>query len=182
MANIDLYQLVSGAENPVSFVAAGDPAGKGTCHRAASQVFFFSSLFSLSQYIFRKDILHSHLNPFLFWSSKSSGRASSIMVFILWILRKSIHQLVAVMDPRTTQGDSLLHLSVSKSNTLKTQVCKCAEWAHGGIFFEEKATPINQNDPQAFFEDGGQKADLFPSLAVASLLVECGARWRPFVF
>jgi len=64
-------------------------------------------------------------------------------------LRKSIHQLVAVMDPRTTQGDSLLHLSVSKSNTLKTQ---------------------------AFFEDGGQKADLFPSLAVASLLVECGAR------
>merc|ERR1712088_630855 len=29
---------------------------------------------------------------------------------------------------------------------------------------------------QAFFEDGGQKADLFPSLAVASLLVECGAR------
>merc|ERR1719400_1076493 len=53
------------------------------------------------------------------------------------------------MDPRTTQGDSLLHLSVSKSNTLKTQ---------------------------AFFEDGGQKADLFPSLAVARLLVECGAR------
>ena len=45
--------------------------------------------------------------------------------FILFsILRKSIHQLVAVMDPRTTQGDSLLHLSVSKSNTLKTQVCK----------------------------------------------------------
>ena len=49
----------------------------------------------------------------------------SILIFIL-ISRKSIHQLVAVMDPRTTQGDSLLHLSVSKSNTLKTQVCKCA--------------------------------------------------------
>lgn len=63
-------------------------------------------------------------------------------------LRKNIHHLVNVMDPRTTQGDSLLHLSVSKSNTLKTQ---------------------------AFFEDGGQKADLFPSLPVASLLVECGA-------
>ena len=50
-----------------------------------------------------------------------------IIIFILnftyLILRKSIHQLVAVMDPRTTQGDSLLHLSVSKSNTLKTQVC-----------------------------------------------------------
>ena len=49
----------------------------------------------------------------------------SILIFIL-ISRKSIHQLVAVMDPRTTQGDSLLHLSVSKRNTLKTQVCKCA--------------------------------------------------------
>lgn len=64
-------------------------------------------------------------------------------------LRKSIHQLVSVMDPRTTQGDSLLHLSVSKSNTLKTQ---------------------------AFFEDGSQKSELFPSLPVATLLVECGAR------
>ena len=39
-----------------------------------------------------------------------------------------------------------------------------------------KETRINQNESQAFFEDGGQKADLFPSLAVASLLVECGAR------
>ena len=81
------------------------------------------------------------------------------------------------MDPRTTQGDSLLHLSVSKSNTLKTQVqyvqCTCA---HGGIYFDKIDTLINQNEPQAFFEDGGQKADLFPSLAVASLLVECGAR------
>ena len=96
----------------------------------------------------------------------------SILIFIL-ISRKSIHQLVAVMDPRTTQGDSLLHLSVSKSNTLKTQVCKCAP---GEIYFDERATPINQNKSQAFFEDGGQKADLFPSLAVASLLVECGAR------
>ena len=45
-----------------------------------------------------------------------------ILNFTYLILRKSIHQLVAVMDPRTTQGDSLLHLSVSKSNTLKTQV------------------------------------------------------------
>ena len=39
-----------------------------------------------------------------------------------------------------------------------------------------KETRMNQNEFQAFFEDGGQKADLFPSLAVASLLVECGAR------
>jgi hypothetical protein len=47
-----------------------------------------------------------------------------------------------VLDPRTTQGDSLLHLAVSKTNTLKTQ---------------------------AFFEDAGQKADLFPSLPVQIL-------------
>ena len=75
------------------------------------------------------------------------------------------------MDPRTTQGDSLLHLSVSKSNTLKTQVLKDKLTIH---FFKNQT--LNLFDPQAFFEDGGQKADLFPSLAVASLLVECGAR------
>merc|ERR1712165_701328 len=64
-------------------------------------------------------------------------------------LRKKIHRLVHVMDPRTTQGDSLLHLAVSKSNSLKTQ---------------------------NFFEDGGTMGNLFPSLSVARLLVECGAR------
>lgn len=64
-------------------------------------------------------------------------------------LRKKIHRLVHVMDPRTTQGDSLLHLAVSKSNSLKTQ---------------------------NFFEDGGQLGNLFPSLPVARMLVECGAR------
>ena len=64
-------------------------------------------------------------------------------------LRKKIHRLVHVMDPRTTQGDSLLHLAVSKSNSLKTQ---------------------------NFFEDGGQMGNLFPSLPVARMLVECGAR------
>lgn len=64
-------------------------------------------------------------------------------------LRRDIHRLVKIMDPRTTQGDSLLHLAVSKSNTLKTQ---------------------------AFFEDGGQMGNLFPSLPVAALLLECGAR------
>ena len=63
-------------------------------------------------------------------------------------LRRRIHRLVHTMDPRTTQGDSLLHLAVSKSNSLKTQ---------------------------NFFEDG-QMGNLFPSLPVARLLVECGAR------
>ena len=64
-------------------------------------------------------------------------------------LRKKIHRLVHEMDPRTTSRDSLLHLAVSKSNSLKAQ---------------------------NFFEDGGAMGNLFPSLAVARLLVECGAR------
>ena len=64
-------------------------------------------------------------------------------------LRKKIHRLVHEMDPRTTARDSLLHLAVSKSNSLKAQ---------------------------NFFEDGGSLGNLFPSLAVAQLLVECGAR------
>jgi len=63
-------------------------------------------------------------------------------------LRKKIHRLVHDMDPRTTSRDSLLHLAVSKSNSLKAQ---------------------------NFFEDGGV-GNLFPSLSVAKLLVECGAR------
>ena len=54
--------------------------------------------------------------------SSSFNLVTRNLFLIKLILRKSIHQLVAVMDPRTTQGDSLLHLSVSKSNTLKTQV------------------------------------------------------------
>jgi len=64
-------------------------------------------------------------------------------------LRKKIHRLVHEMDPRTTSRDSLLHLAVSKSNSLKAQ---------------------------NFFEDGGTMGNLFPSLSVARLLVECGAR------
>ena len=64
-------------------------------------------------------------------------------------LRKKIHRLVHEMDPRTNSRDSLLHLAVSKSNSLK---------AHN------------------FFEDGGSVGNLFPSLSVAKLLVECGAR------
>jgi len=64
-------------------------------------------------------------------------------------LRKRVHRLVHIMDPRTILGDSLLHLSVSKSNTLRTQT---------------------------FFEEGGQSGNLFPSLHVVRLLIECGAR------
>ena len=90
--------------------------------------------------------------PLRYYSLSSLGRTSFILVFninlliveksvLIFILiftyfmpRKSIHQLVAVMDPRTTQGDSLLHLSVSKSNTLKTQVCTMQIMVSGGIF------------------------------------------------
>lgn len=63
-------------------------------------------------------------------------------------LRKKIHRLVNDMDPRTTTRESLLHLAVSKSNSLKAQ---------------------------NFFEDGSI-GNLFPSFSVAKLLLECGAR------
>jgi len=63
-------------------------------------------------------------------------------------LRKKIHKLVHVMDPRTSLGDSLLHLAASKT------------------------TALTQN----FLEDGGQINNLFPSTCVARLLIECGAR------
>ena len=61
--------------------------------------------------------------------------------------RKRIHLILSQMDPRTTNGDSLLHLSVMKNNTLK-----------------------NQN----LFEDGNYS--FFPSYEVTKLLLECGAK------
>jgi len=65
-------------------------------------------------------------------------------------LRKKIHKLVVVMDPRNTQGDTLLHLAASKYNSLKTQ---------------------------HIFDDGGtQMGNLFPSVEVVKFLVDCGAR------
>ena len=65
-------------------------------------------------------------------------------------IRRRIHTVVRVVDPRTTAGDSLLHLSVMKNNTLKTQ------------------------HTQNMFEEG--KFAFFPSVEVAKLLVECGAK------
>lgn len=65
-------------------------------------------------------------------------------------LRKRIHRLVHIMDPRSTQGDSMLHLAVSRSNSLRTQ--------------------------NIFEEGGSQLGHLFPSLPVVQFLVECGAR------
>merc|ERR1712242_567754 len=65
-------------------------------------------------------------------------------------IRRRIHTVVHVVDPRTTAGDSLLHLSVMKNNTLKTQ------------------------HTQNMFEEG--KFAFFPSVEVAKLLVECGAK------
>ena len=62
-------------------------------------------------------------------------------------IRRRIHTVVHVVDPRTTAGDSLLHLSVMKNNTLRSQ----------NLFEEAK---------QAFF----------PSVQVTKLLVECGAK------
>jgi ankyrin repeat protein len=62
-------------------------------------------------------------------------------------MRQRIHNIVHLVDPRTTSGDSLLHLSVAKNNTLKTQ---------------------------NLFEDG--QYSFFPSAEVSRLLVECGAK------
>merc|ERR1712061_174506 len=36
-------------------------------------------------------------------------------------IRRRIHTVVHLVDPRTTAGDSLLHLSVMKNNTLRSQ-------------------------------------------------------------
>jgi len=63
-------------------------------------------------------------------------------------IRRRIHTVVHVVDPRTTAGDSLLHLSVMKNNTLKSS--------------------------QNLFED--PKFAFFPSVEVTKLLVECGAK------
>jgi len=62
-------------------------------------------------------------------------------------IRRRIHTVVHVVDPRTTAGDSLLHLSVMKNNTLRSQ-----------NLFEEP------------------KFAFFPSAQVTKLLVECGAK------
>ena len=66
-------------------------------------------------------------------------------------LRRRVHSIVVTMDPRTTLGDSLLHLAVARNNTLKSQ---------------------------NLFEDG--QYNFFPSLAVARLIVECGGNVNGF--
>lgn len=62
-------------------------------------------------------------------------------------IRRRIHSVVHLVDPRTTAGDSLLHLSVMKNNTLRSQ-----------NLFEEA------------------KFAFFPSMEVTKLLIECGAK------
>jgi len=61
--------------------------------------------------------------------------------------RRQVYGIVAVLDPRTSKGDSLLHLSVMKSNTLKNQK-----------FFDKTCHSI------------------FPCVKVAKLLLDCGAK------
>jgi ankyrin repeat protein len=62
-------------------------------------------------------------------------------------IRRRLHTVVHKVDPRTTAGDSLLHLSVMKNNTIKSQ---------------------------NLFDDS--KFAFFPSIEVTKLLVECGAK------
>ncbi|TRY77395.1 hypothetical protein TCAL_00144 [Tigriopus californicus] len=61
-------------------------------------------------------------------------------------IKRKIHAIIHTLNPKTTNGDSLLHLSVMKNNTLKSQ---------------------------NLFDDGHYS--FFPSFDVAKLLVECGA-------
>ena len=63
------------------------------------------------------------------------------------VTRRRIYAILSQIDPRTTTGDSLLHLSVMKNNTLKSQ---------------------------NLFEDGNYS--FFPSFEVTKLLLECGAK------
>ena len=67
-------------------------------------------------------------------------------------IRRQIHTVVHLVDPRTMAGDSLLHLSIMKNNTLE------AEYTQNIEEFEEK------------------RLAFFPSVEVAKLLVECGAK------
>ena len=63
-------------------------------------------------------------------------------------MRRKIHTVVHLVDPRTSTGDSLLHLSVMKNNMLKSQ--------------------------QNLFDEN--RFAFFPSVEVTKLLVECGAK------
>jgi len=65
-------------------------------------------------------------------------------------LKRKLYQALVSLDPRTTMGDTLLHLAVSKNNVLKTQ--------------------------HIFEENGQQTGNLFPSLEVVRFLLDCGAR------
>lgn len=76
-------------------------------------------------------------------------------VYVLYVIPKTPEQVVLMkqlikeilyIDPRTSAGDTLLHLVVSKQNTLETN-----------------------------FFLGGPHFCIFPSAAVAELLLECGA-------
>lgn len=76
-------------------------------------------------------------------------------IFVLYVIPKTPEQVISMkqlirdilrIEPRTLAGDTLLHLVVSKSNTLKTNT---------------------------IFED--PHAAIFPNAGVAELLLECGA-------
>ena len=65
-------------------------------------------------------------------------------------LKRKLYQVLVNLDPRTTDGDTLLHLAASRNNFLKSQ--------------------------NIFEENGQQTGDLFPSLEVVRFLLDCGAR------
>ena len=65
-------------------------------------------------------------------------------------IKRRIHTVVHLIDPRTMDGNSLLHLSTMKNNILN------AKWT------------------QNMFED--RRLAFFPSAEVTKLLVKCGAK------
>merc|ERR1712200_98825 len=82
----------------------------------------------------------------LFWLLSQLPRVPTLEL----ALKKKVHRLVVGMDPRTVEGDTLLHLAVNKHNKLKKQ--------------------------DILDEVENQEGNLFPSYDVTKFLIECGAR------
>ena len=89
----------------------------------------------------------THLLHLLTLVTSSVGGSSDLDEDSTIDIKRRIHQIVHQIDPRSTTGDSLLHMSCMRKNTLKSQ---------------------------SLFEEG--TCNFFPSPTVVRLLVECGAK------
>ena len=89
----------------------------------------------------------THLLHLLTLITPPKGDARDLDEGCVMEIKRRIHYIVHQLDPRTTNGDSLLHMSCMRKNTLKSQ---------------------------SLFEDG--TCNFFPSPNVVRLLVECGGK------